>query len=60
MKNLLAAVFTLFVASTIFIGCGFVDDNPGAASYEDDQQIESKYNGFYSLEVDTTGFDRPG
>lgn len=60
MKNLLAAAFTLLVASTIFIGCGFVDDNPGAAPYEEDQQIESTYNGFYSLQVDTTGFEGPG
>lgn len=60
MKNLLAAACTLIVASAIFIGCGFVDENSGAAPFEEEQEIESTHNGYYMTEVDTTGYDRPG
>lgn len=60
MKNFLAAAFAFILASTLVVGCGFVDDNPGATHVEDDQQIESTSPGFYSTSIDTTGYDIPG
>lgn len=57
MKNFLAAAITLLVASTIFIGCGFVDDNPGATPYEEEQTIQTTYIGYGTAGIDTTGYE---
>lgn len=58
MKNVLAAIFTLILASSVFIGCGFVDDNPANVQFEDDQ-VESTYTGIYGPRLDTTGYEGP-
>lgn len=60
MKHILTAAFTFIVASTLFIGCGFVDDNPGAVPFEEEPTIESTYGGYYPAKVDTTGYEKPG
>lgn len=60
MKKILAAACTFIFASTLFFGCGFVDDNPGATHVDDEPQIESTYNGLYMTTIDTTGYDDPG
>ncbi len=59
MKNILAAVITLIMATTLIVGCGLVDGNPGATQFEDDQPIESTYSDFYMGTVDTSGYDDP-
>lgn len=56
MKNLLAAVFTLILASSVIIGCGFVDDNPADVQFQD-EQVESTY--IYGARIDTTGYEGP-
>ncbi len=58
MKKILAAVFTLLLVSSAFIGCGFVDDNPAPAQFEE-QTIESPYDGIYVSKVDTLGNEGP-
>ena len=58
MKNVLAAIFTLLLASSVFIGCGFVDDNPVDVQFQD-EQVESTYTGIYRARIDTTGYEGP-
>jgi hypothetical protein len=58
MKNVLAAIFTLFLASSVFIGCGFVDDNRPDVQLQNDQ-FGLTYTGISKTTIDTTGYEGP-
>lgn len=58
MKNLLAVIFTLMLTSSVFIGCGFVDANPGDVQFHEDQ-VESTYISSLATRIDTTGYEGP-
>lgn len=58
MKSIFAAISMLLLASTIVIGCGFVDENAPPAQMEE-QTIKMPYEGIYVSKVDTLGREGP-
>ena len=57
MKNILGVFTSLLVASAIFIGCDFVDNNATRVQLDDPSAVEVSFDGYYSADVDTSGRD---
>ena len=56
MKNILGVFLSVLVASAIFIGCDFVDNNATRVQLDDPSAVDVSFDGYYA-EIDTSGRD---
>ena len=59
MKNILGALLSILVASAVFIGCDFVDNNATRIQLDDPAAVDVSFDGYYATTVDTLGREGP-
>lgn len=59
MRKLAPIFLSVAILSAILIGCDFVDSNTSYVESEEPTVVESRYSGYFTTAVDTTGNEDP-